>query len=171
MDKINGFNKTKALLAIGVFSAVVSAALWFWMWHYRSLSIFNLRAEHGVTLLFYLVGLAALSLFIGRLRGRRLVVAALVLTVANAVLWIAYWLINRYYFQFFALTHPFPIQAYDSRYVHNWRMAFLEPFLLLLQLGMFLFWLTGLACLIWRRRITAQASTPFDHKDTKAQSC
>ena len=134
MDKINRFNTTKAFLVLGVFSAAVSAALWAWMWHYRGLSGFNPGAEH---------------------------VAALALTVANAILWIAYWLINQYYLQFFALTHPFPIQAYDSRYVHNWRMAFLEPFLLLLQLGMFLFWLASLTCLILRWRVTAQASALF----------
>ena len=134
MDKINRLNKTKAFLALGVFSAAVSAALWAWMWHYRGLSGFNPGPER---------------------------VAALALTVANAILWIAYWLINQYYLQFFALTHPFPIQAYDSRYVHNWRMAFLEPFLLLLQLGMFLFWLASLTCLILRRRVTAQASALF----------
>ncbi len=150
MDKINRLNKTKALPAIGVFSAAISAALWFWMWHYRGLSAFNPGAEHIVAFLFYLASLVTLILFIGRLRGRHLVVATLVLTVVNAVLWIAYWLINQYYLQFFVLTHPFPIQAYDSRYVHNWRMAFLEPFMLLLQLGTALFWLTGLACLIWR---------------------
>ena len=161
MDKINRFNKTKAFLAIGVFSAVVSAALWAWMWHYRGLTGFNLGAEHVVALLFYLASLVTLILFIGRLRGRHLVAAALALTVANAILWIAYWLINQYYLQFFALTHPFPIQAYDSRYVHNWRMAFLEPFLLLLQLGMFLFWLASLTCLILRWRVTAQASALF----------
>ncbi len=51
MDKINRLDKAKALPAIGVFSAAVSAALWFWI------------------------------------------------------------LINQYYFQFFALTHPFPIQV------------------------------------------------------------
>ena len=150
MDKINRFNTTKALLALGVFSAAVSAALWAWMWHYRGLSGFNPGAEHVAALFFYLVSLAALIVFITRLRGRRLVVAALALTGANAVLWIADWLINQYYFQFFALTHPFPIQAYGPRYVQNWRMLFLEPFMLLLQLGTALFWLTGLACLIWR---------------------
>ncbi len=64
MDKINRFNKTKTLPAIGVFSAVVSAAP--------------------------------------------------MLTGANLGLWIADWLINHYYFQFFALTHPFPIQAYET---------------------------------------------------------
>ncbi len=150
MLKINRLNKTKALPAIGALSAAVSAALWFWMWHYRGLSIFSLRAEHAAALLFYLAALAALILSIARLHGRRLIVAALALTVANVVLWIAGWLIDQYYFQFFALTHPFPIETYDSRYVHNWRMAFLEPFLLLLRLGMFLFWLTSLACFIWR---------------------
>ena len=128
MLKINRLNKTQALPAIGVFSAAVSAALWFWMWHYQGLSIINLRAEHGVALFFYLVSLVALVLFITRLRGRRLVVAVAALTIANAALWIADWLIDQYYLQFFALTHPFPIQAYGSRYVQNWRMAFLEPF-------------------------------------------
>ena len=117
MDKINRFNTTRAFLAIGVFSAAVSAALWAWMWHYQGVSIFNLGAGHGAALFFYLVSLAALTLFIGRLRGRHLAFAALALTGANAVLWITYWLIHQYYFQFFALTHPFPIQAYDSRYV------------------------------------------------------
>jgi hypothetical protein len=158
MLKINKLNKASTLLTIGVFSAAlpapavgqVSAALWAWMWHYQGLSIISLRAGHGVALFFYLVSLVALIVFITRLRGRRLGVAALALSGANGVLWIADWLINQYYFQFFALAHPFPIQAYDSRYVHNWRMFFLEPFLLLLQLGMFLFWLASLACLIWR---------------------
>ncbi len=150
MLKINRFDKAKALPAIGVFSAAVSAALWAWMWHYRGLTVFNLGVEHVAALLAYLVSLVTLSLFIARLRGRRLVAAAIALTAANAALWVAYWLIQQYYFQFFALTHPFPIQAYDSRYIHNWQMFFLEPFLLLLRLGMFLFWLTSLACLIWR---------------------
>jgi hypothetical protein len=150
MDKTNRLNKTKALPAIGVFSAALSAALWAWMWHYRGLSLFNPGAGHVAAFLFYLASLVTLILSIGRLRGRHLVAAALALTVANAVLWIAYWLINQYYLQFFALTHPFPIQAYGPRYVQNWRMAFLEPFLLLLQLGMFLFWLTSLAYLIGR---------------------
>ena len=161
MLKINRLNKTQALPAIGVFSAAVSAALWFWMWHYQGLSIINLRAEHGAALFFYLVSLVALVLFITHLRGRHLVVAVAALTVANAALWIADWLINQYYLQFFALTHPFPIQAYGPRYVQNWRMFFLEPFMLLLQLGTALFWLTGLICLILRRRVTAQASVLF----------
>jgi hypothetical protein len=150
MDKINRLNKTRALLAVGVFSAAVSAALWFWTWHYRGLTVMKPGAEQGAALFFSLVALAALVLFVARLRGRHLVAAVLALTVANAVLWLAYWLINQYYLHFFALTHPFPIQAYGPRYVQNWRMFFLEPFMLLLRLGMFLFWLTGLACLIWR---------------------
>jgi hypothetical protein len=160
MLKINKLNEAKALPAVGVFSAALSAALWAWMWHYQGLSIISLRAEHGAALFFYLVSLVALIVFITRLRGRHLVAAALALTGANAVLWIAYWLINRYYLQFFALTHPFPIQAYGPRYVQNWRMAFLEPFILLLQLGMFLFWLTSLACLVWR---TARPSPERRH--------
>ena len=65
-----------------------------------------------------------------------LVVAAVALTVANAALLIITWLISQYYRQFFVPTHPFPIQAYDPRYVQNWRSFFLEPFLLLLQFGM-----------------------------------
>ena len=150
MLKINKLNKAKALLTIGVFLVAVSAALWFWGWRYRGALISALRAEHGAALLLYLAALATLTVFIGRLRGRRLAGAAVALTMANAVLWIAYWLINQYYFQFFALTHPFPIQAYDSRYVHNWRIFFLEPFLLL-QLGMLIFWLTSLICLIRRK--------------------
>ncbi len=161
MDKINRLNKAKALPIVGIFSAAISAALWFWMWHTRGLSVFNPGAEQVAALLAYLVSLAALILCIARLRGRRLVVAALVLTGANAVLWLADWLIAQYYVQFFALTHPFPLQAYDSRYVHNWQLFFLEPFMLLLRLGVFLFWLTSLICLVWRRRVTAQASGLF----------
>ncbi len=42
------------------------------------------------------------------------VLAALTPTGANAVLWIADRLINHYYFQFFALTHSFRIQAYET---------------------------------------------------------
>jgi hypothetical protein len=156
MLKINKFNQTKVLLAIGVFSGALSAALWAWMWHYQGLSLINMRAEHSAALLFfYLVSLLALTLFIARLRGWHLVAVALALTVANAVLWLAYWLIDQYYLQFFILTHPFPIPAYRPRYVQNWRLFFLEPFMLLLRLGVFLFWLDSLACLIWRRRITA----------------
>ena len=90
-----------------------------------------------------------------------LAVAAVALTLAIAALLTITWLTNQYYPEFFVLTHPFPIQAYDSRYVHNWRIFFLEPFLLLLQLGMFLFWLASLTCLILRRRVTAQASALF----------
>ena len=111
MLKINRLNKAKALPAVGVLSAAVSAALWAWMWHSRGLSVFDPGAEQAAALLAYLVSLATLSLFIGRLSGRRLVAAALVLTAANAILWIAGWLINQYYVQFFALTHPFPIQV------------------------------------------------------------
>jgi hypothetical protein len=159
MLKINKLNKAGTLLTIGVFSAAlpapavgqVSAALWAWMWHYQGLSVISLRAGHGVAFFFYLVSLVALIVFITRLRGRRLGVAALALSGANGVLWIADWLIKQYYFQFFALAHPFPIQAYDSRYVHNWRMFFLEPFTLLLQLGMVLFWLTSLICIVLRK--------------------
>ncbi len=162
MDKINRLSKTKALLAVGVFAAAISAALWFWMWHYRGLSVFNPGVEQVAALLAYLVSLGTLSLFVVRLRGRGLVAAAFALTGANAALWIADWLIAQYYVQFFALTHPFPIQAYDSRYVHNWQLFFLEPFMLLLRLGVFLFWLTSLACLIWRtvRPSLTQPSLP-----------
>jgi hypothetical protein len=88
MDKINKLNKVKALLAVGVFSAAVSVALWAWMAHY-----------HG-------------------------------LPIANAVLLMTAWLTNRYYRPFFALTHPSPIQAYDSGYAYHRRIFFLEPFLL-----------------------------------------
>jgi hypothetical protein len=151
MDKINKLNNVKSLLVVGAGSALVSAALWAWMWHTQGVSIFNLRAEHGAALFFYLVSLAALTLFIGRLRGRHLAVAAVALTLANAPLLIITWLISQYYREFFVLTHPFPIQAYDPRYVHNWRIFFLEPFLLLLQFGLLIVWLSSLACLILRK--------------------
>lgn len=133
-------------------STLILIALFLWYWDWRSLGIPRpLRAEHFMTLLAMLLGFVVLGIFVVRLTRRQVTIMLIGMVITNLFAALITLWINRTYPAFFDLLRPTAIEAYDSVYVDNWRLLFLNPALYALHLGLLLLWAESLIMFFVRK--------------------
>jgi hypothetical protein len=118
------------------------------------------RVEHYLPIGTYGFGLLVLGFFLAHLSQSGLDRALKALAMINLLIALGGTISLRHYRAFFALVHPFPIEAYRVTYLTNWRLYFYQPLLFAALGGGLALWLVSL--FVWRasqRRLTLQKHT------------
>lgn len=137
-------------LMLGGSLILLSIYLWYWNW--RALGLPEpLRAEHGITILTFVVGLFVLGLFVYRLTRQQVSIMLVGMVVVNLLAALGSLWIFRTYPAFFSLIRPAELEAYDPVYVEDWRKYFLTPALYLIHGGMLLIWAETLVMFFVRK--------------------
>jgi hypothetical protein len=134
----------------GVTSAILSTAAWVANWYLPEIRPGHARWTY-VALTTYVLSLIALLLWMTRLKSKQLIPPILFFLFASLLIFIATRLIKANYIELFSLTRELfrgkSIEEYDPRYVMNWGILFLYPFLFMLNGATLLLFL--LAFLLW----------------------
>ncbi len=143
-------------LIAGLLLVILAGALWFSSWRQAGMSL-PPRIEHALPIGAFGFGLFVLAIYLVQLPPNLLDRSLKVLAMINLLVALGGILSLRHYRGFFALVHPFPIEAYRGTYLMNWRLYFYQPLLFAALGGGLALWLVAL--FVWRgsqRRLTLQ---------------
>ncbi|HLU10145.1 MAG TPA: hypothetical protein VK003_10800 [Oceanobacillus sp.] len=151
---MNPTQKSRRLLVIGFLFA---AFLWYLHWYHDG-GILTGDTLRGFALIAYLISLLALIRYLTTSTSKRLLITGVVLLATGLLMPLLDSLLEPYYYQIFAATRSTPLETYDSRYLTNYRLFFVEPFILMLEVALFALGLTAFITLAFRKlRLSPQA--------------
>jgi hypothetical protein len=105
----------------------------------------------GLALIAYLIALFALTRYLTTLTSRRLLLVGIALFAAGMLVLLLDRVLDAHYYQIFAATRSTPLEAYDSRYLTNYRRFFVTPFIWMLEAALFVLGLTAFITLAFRK--------------------
>jgi hypothetical protein len=142
------------LLFLGALLAFLSMLAWYAHWYWAD-SYEKVTFYQKAALIAYLLSLFFLILWLVRLKDQRARILCLAFLLTDLFLYAISSLINTYYLALFSFSRELlagkSIEAYDPRYVTNWKIFFLQPFMYMLIAGSMVLTLSAMAILVERR--------------------